>query len=109
MGWPNVGPGVESIRRLGCRKGVPMVVDCKGMTAPAGQDAHATSWTRGWNPLQETTLEPQPPPPLTPAFPPADVKETGVPTWLAVGWAQLITCCRLTAGCFGGVTAASCA
>src|SRR5712692_824115 len=95
------------MRRLGCRKGVPIVVDCKGAGVPGGQDAQATSWTRGWNPLQETTLLPQPPPPLTPALPPAEVKATGTPTRVVVGVAQLLTCCKLTVGGFVGVTVAA--
>src|SRR5712692_3472463 len=95
------------MRRLGCRKGVPIVVDCKGAGAPGGQEAQPTSRTRGWNPLQKTTLLPQPPPPLTLAAPPADVKATGVPTRLVVGRAQLLTCCRLTVGGFVAVTVAA--
>src|SRR5258708_2737868 len=105
MGWPKVGPGVVSMRRAGCKKGVPMEVDCSG----EGGDlrSQATSWTRGWNPLQETTLLPHPPPPLTPAFPPAEVKTRGEPTRLVVGVAQLLTCWRLTVGGFVGVTVAA--
>src|SRR6266571_7197048 len=108
MVWPNVGPGVVSMRRLGCRKGVPIVVDCKGGGgAPAGQDAHATNCTFGWNPLQETALEPQPPPPRTPRCPPAETKGTGGLTVVVAGVAQLVTCCRLTVGGFVGVTVAA--
>src|SRR5712691_982085 len=105
MGWPNVGPGVVSMRRDGCRNGVPMLVDCKG--AGGILMSQATSWTRGWNPLQETTFEPQPPPPLRPLSPPADVKATGGSTRLVVGLAQLLTCCRLTVGGFVGVMVAA--
>src|SRR2546428_7366046 len=105
MGWPNVGPAVVSMRRDGCRKGVPMSADCKGAGGLAvSQD---TSWTLGWNPLQETALEPQPPPPLTPADPPAETKGTGGLTVVVVGVAQLVTCCRLTEGGFVGVIAAA--
>src|SRR6266568_4931346 len=92
MGWPNVGPGVVSMRRVGSRKGVPMLSDCWGFGGILmSQD---TSWTRGRNPSQETALVPKPPPPSSLALPPADVKATGTPTVVVVGFVQSLTCSR---------------
>ncbi len=105
MGWPNVGPGVVSMRRVGSRKGVPMLSDCWGFGGILM--SQATSWTRGRNPSQETALVPKPPPPSSLALPPADVKATGTPTVVVVGFVQSLTCCRLTVGGFVGVTVAA--